>query len=241
MKDYVTLAEYYEKVCSAPSKWEIAKSKSNWHFDYQAKDPKPTFRVIGRVRDLPDIHELKSLKLVSPNDILNTPGHDAVSSEVADLVRWGYPYWGYDAYEAHPKLLDLPSRIGMERASLRINKQSVGQCVLTHIDRCTGLLKDLVESPELRNMPVNPETGEPVNKRAVRLLLMLTSWDPGQFMLFGNSPFIQWRAGDLVWFDWMNVPHSTANASHSDRYLLKITGLVDPDSWIFTENAFREF
>lgn len=240
MKERITLAEYYEKVCNTPSKWEFAKSKSNWHFDYQARDPHPTFRIVGRVQCLPSIPELKSLKLISPGNTLTSPGHDAVKSEIADLERWGYPNWGYDAYEAPPKLLDLPLKLGIENASLRVNKQSVGQCVLTHIDRCTGLLKELMKSPELRNVPVDPDSGVPMNKSAVRLLLMLTDWEPGQFMLFGNSPFIQWKSGDLLWFDWLNVPHSTSNASHSDRYLLKITGLVDQNSWIFSKNAFRE-
>jgi hypothetical protein len=30
----------------------------------------------------------------------------------------------------------------------------------------------------------------------------------------------------VITFDWRNVPHSTANASFENRYLLKITGIT---------------
>jgi hypothetical protein len=58
-----------------------------------------------------------------------------------------------------------------------------------------------------------------------RYMIQLTDWEPGQFWSYGNYNYHQWRAGDLTSFDWMNVPHSTANASHHPRVTLQITGV----------------
>ena len=32
------------------------------------------------------------------------------------------------------------------------------------------------------------------------------------------------KAGDVVWFDWANIPHSTANTGPWPRTIAKITG-----------------
>jgi hypothetical protein len=54
---------------------------------------------------------------------------------------------------------------------------------------------------------------------------MLTDWEPGQFYSYGTYTYSHWRAGDVHIFDWVNVPHATANASRSMRPVLQITGL----------------
>ena len=38
--------------------------------------------------------------------------------------------------------------------------------------------------------------------------------------------------GDVLFFDWRNTPHSTANCGIHNRPFLKITGTVDDDSYI---------
>ena len=37
---------------------------------------------------------------------------------------------------------------------------------------------------------------------------------------------MQWHAGDILTFDWPNIPHCTANASLLPRPLLQVTGVV---------------
>ena len=41
-----------------------------------------------------------------------------------------------------------------------------------------------------------------------------------------------WKKGDVMFFDWQNTPHSTANCGTEDRPLLKITGTLDDDSFV---------
>lgn len=39
-----------------------------------------------------------------------------------------------------------------------------------------------------------------------------------------GTSFMQWRKGDIVWFDWRNMPHASANAGWDPRCLIQITG-----------------
>jgi alpha-ketoglutarate-dependent taurine dioxygenase len=59
----------------------------------------------------------------------------------------------------------------------------------------------------------------------VRITVMLEDWQPGQFIIYGNTVYQQWRAGDCHFFDWKNIPHATANASEHTRITLQVTGL----------------
>jgi hypothetical protein len=61
--------------------------------------------------------------------------------------------------------------------------------------------------------------------RVVRYFVQLTDWQQGHFWSFGNHCWSNWFAGDVVTFDWWNVPHSTANAGHVPRATLQVTGI----------------
>lgn len=65
------------------------------------------------------------------------------------------------------------------------------------------------------------------DKFPVRLFLALDDWAPGQLFQLGTDLWYNWRAGDIMWFDWKNLPHATANASLHNRPLIRITGLMD--------------
>lgn len=56
-----------------------------------------------------------------------------------------------------------------------------------------------------------------------RVIIHLSDWHPGQFLMFGNQPTMQWRAGDCILFD-SDIPHAGANASRHFRYSLRLTG-----------------
>lgn len=58
-----------------------------------------------------------------------------------------------------------------------------------------------------------------------RLFLALTDWQYGQVFGFGSKIWSGWKAGDVLWFDWQNLPHYTANTGISNRAIVRITGL----------------
>jgi hypothetical protein len=56
-----------------------------------------------------------------------------------------------------------------------------------------------------------------------RVIIHLNDWEPGQFLMMGNQPIMQWKAGDCLLFD-SDVPHAGANSSRHYRYSLRLTG-----------------
>ena len=66
-------------------------------------------------------------------------------------------------------------------------------------------------------------------KPVYRCFVALDNWHPGQIVNFEPNFWTEWKKGDVLFFDWRNTPHSTANCGKKDRPLLKITGtLKDP-------------
>jgi hypothetical protein len=88
----------------------------------------------------------------------------------------------------------------------RVHVQHPGQTWNLHIDKLE------------KWMPEDPT-------QVVRYFVQLTDWQPGHFWSFGNYAWTGWRAGDVVTFDWLNVPHATANAGHVPRVTLQLTGI----------------
>ena len=59
----------------------------------------------------------------------------------------------------------------------------------------------------------------------VKFFIFLEDWKPGHFMQFGTT-FLKWKKGDVVYFDWKNIPHATANAGWEPRCMLQVSGVV---------------
>ena len=52
-------------------------------------------------------------------------------------------------------------------------------------------------------------------------------------MNFEPGFWTNWKKGDVLFFDWRNTPHSTANCGVHERPLLKITGTIDDDLYVW--------
>ena len=48
----------------------------------------------------------------------------------------------------------------------------------------------------------------------------------GHIIQFGNTYVHPWKKGDVIWFDWSNIPHSTVNTGPWPRSLAKVTGKI---------------
>jgi hypothetical protein len=129
------------------------------------------------------------------NDLRNTGA--PVELELTDAV--------FDI-SAYPTLTRMSEYFAIEDAKIRMHYQQPGQMFNLHIDKLQ------------ERCPDDPE-------RVIRMSIMLTDWEPGQFYLYGTTTYSHWRAGDVHIFDWANVPHATANASRSMRPVLQVTGL----------------
>ncbi len=51
----------------------------------------------------------------------------------------------------------------------------------------------------------------------------MEDWKSGHYFEIDNKPFVDWKAGDWVWWKG-TVPHSASNIGVETRYTLQLTG-----------------
>lgn len=200
------------------SNWESGKERSNYHFNYDIKDaPEDVFHYLGRIAPdwnlaVDDIIEQSKPATWATRGYKGegvAPPREDLASEEYDLERFGY---GKDYtithlnWEIPPVLQKYVDDFGLDDCMARIHVQKPGEVWNLHIDK---LSKWCPEDPS----------------RVMRIFIQLTRWYPGQFWEFGNYHWNQWRAGDVVTFDWQDIPHCTANAGLESRVTLQLTGI----------------
>lgn len=201
------------------SNWEVSKTKSNYHFDPLIKDdPKDVITHLGQItptwnNDLPSIIEYskpatwatrgyKGEGIEAPPEELATEEYDLTSHGMSkDLpithLNWRIP----------DSLQKVSDDFGLEKCMNRIHVQLPGEVWNLHIDKL------------YKWSPDNPEN-------IMRIFIQLTDWQPGQFWEYGNYHWSQWRAGNVTTFDWVNIPHCTANAGFHPRVTFQLTGII---------------
>ena len=108
------------------------------------------------------------------------------------------------------KFLDMAKLFGVGPVpKIRVHVQYPGEVFTQHIDKLAAF---------------SWKPNEATVQQIKRIVVFLTDWAPGHFYQFGNNSVQGWRAGDIHTFDWPNVPHCTANAGHTPRVTLQITG-----------------
>lgn len=111
------------------------------------------------------------------------------------------------SHKLPPVLTKIVKLFELESAEARVQVQLPGQMWNLHIDKLQKWSRD------------HPE-------KVMRIVVHLTAWEPGHFWHYGNFMHSHWQVGDTHTFDWMQVPHSTANAGLFPRLSLQITGLA---------------
>ncbi len=106
----------------------------------------------------------------------------------------------------------LINATGLDIVESFIHLQKPGQMTVMHYDgaRCEGKLDHMTEQQK--------------RQQVIKLFIFLDDWSPGQVMLMGSDHFAKWRKGDVLWFDWPNLPHGTANFGLENRPMLFIVG-----------------
>ena len=210
------------------SNWEITKERSKYHFDNTIFDSR--WDAVHSVGKLPVTWQselntmIESSKPVSwrtrgrDNDPL-TRKSEEYDQEEYDLEKIGMPkdYIVTNLnYTLTPGLEKVANLFCLEKCMSRVHVQRPGQVWNLHLDKLE------------KWMPNDPS-------KVVRYFIQLTDWEQGHFWNFGNYMWSGWKAGDVVTFDWLNVPHSTANAGHSPRVTLQITGIKTEQTDKFLE------
>lgn len=200
------------------SNWEITRQRSRYHFDTATMDPQwDTVQNLGEIKVNWSTELTKAIADSKPvtwrtrgreSDPLKR-GSEEYDQEDYDMEQQGY---GRDyvvtnlSYELAPVFQQIADQFGLEKTMARIHVQHPGQVWNLHLDKLE------------KWMPADPT-------QVVRYFIQLTDWQQGHFWSYGNYSWTGWRAGDVSTFDWWNVPHSTANAGHTPRATLQITGV----------------
>lgn len=211
------------------SNWETSKARSNYHFDNTKKDdPASVMTYLGHI-DPTWNADLESIVANSKPATWATRGYkgegieappDELAAEEYDLTSHGM---SKDLAITHlnwkipPSLQAISDAFGLDKCMNRIHVQQPGELWNLHIDKL------------YKWAPDNPES-------VLRVFIQLTDWCPGQFWEFGNYHWNQWRAGDVVTFDWANMPHSTANAGFDSRVTFQLTGIKTDKTYDFLAN-----
>ena len=199
---------------SMKTNWELGKELSNYHFDKSIKDT-DSFRKVGRfVGDWKDELEeaYKTMASVTWNNRWHKHGKkdprgNLSENEIKDIIDAGGDpdmtmYQG--SYTIGPVMQKMIDVLGMDNCRHKLHIQLTGEVVTMHMDKHYEL-----------------DGGE-----ARRFLIALEDWEPGQFVVFGNQLCERWTAGDIITWEWRDIPHATANASLHKRPLLAVTGVV---------------
>lgn len=208
------------------SSWEITRARSQYHFDTSIMDPRwDTVISLGRIL-APWQQELEQA-IANANPITwRTRGQsddplkrkaEEYDQEDYDLEQQGYgsDYVVSDmTYNIAPVFQQIADQFGLEQCMTRIHVQRPGQTWNLHIDKLE------------KWMPTDPS-------QVGRYFIQLTDWQPGHFWSYGNYNWSGWHAGDVTTFDWWNVPHATANAGHSARVTLQLTGVITEQTRVF--------
>lgn len=212
------------------SSWEETKANCNYHFDTARRDSRWD-NVIG----------LGSFSGSWDKELVEVIKH----AEPATWATRGYKAQGVDI--PRPDLTaeeyDL-ERIGMDKDAvithLNWNIPRVFQRMADAFQLIDPMLRIHVQQPgEVWNLHLDklqkwcPDDPTQV----LRVFVQLTDWQPGHFWAFGNHTYSHWRAGDVVTMDWQNCPHATANAGHTPRVTLQITGVRNN----FTDKFLTDF
>jgi hypothetical protein len=225
----------------------IADAKG-YHFDTtQWDDRYDTARVLGRfegdwsdeVAELIELSKPQTFNSRGDEEFVNydppkpstnkkQDAYENAEAEFFQKVGFGEGYYNYKiinkvntkAGNMVQKMIDCFAFEAPTQDTIHV--QMTGQCFPWHVD-----------------IFQNRHEYKLVDKsRLMRVHVMLTDWQQGQWFGYGNYTYTGWKAGDFHTFDLDNVPHYTANASYHPRVSLMLTGMRTEATDKFLWEAF---
>ncbi len=212
------------------------KSISKYHFDPFEKN-ESSFQILGRFAGLDWFSEVSALekearggsnfnfdkaldygqgkKRLNLQFDLKLTGDKSYNPEHVFLNRIEAPLL---CREKAPTIFKMADWFALEPETLdvRIHIQHPGQVFPIHVD---GLSRQRISDDKHEKMQVRPEEWG-------RFQVQLQDWVWGHMWAMGNQYWSQWRAGEIMYFHWWDIPHATANAGFAPRYSMQVTGIL---------------
>lgn len=213
----------YQDAVGYVSNWDYLKNTfSNYHFDkWKYDEIGDWYHPLGRF-NLPS--NIDAILSVLEEESKKTSWHDYTTKELhPKFIGKKNPLHILEEYDREvsgikgeytqiipdPQILEIQNLATywkMERWHSRIHIQMPGQAWAQHLDKVWHF------------NPADPT-------KMMRIIVALRDYEPGQMILFGNTIYTRWRAGDVITFDTHNVPHGSVNLSKFPRPFLVITGI----------------
>ena len=227
------------------NKWDRIKTVQ--HLIEFIEDPKCD--VMGMSNELVDLNKSSfwtaaNVKFdIDVQKLLNTKPnirHDEIStvtmvpSELEYHKENNYTN-GYDRIKPNDDVDKIVRALGFgENSSVWVNVQPPGALMGRHVDFISCFTYENIDKSEsLNKMTYDKARRQPAGLKTIwRCFVALDDWKPGQIVNFEPGFWSNWKKGDVVFFDWKNTPHSTANCGATLRPLLKITGVIDDDEYV---------
>ncbi len=139
---------------------------------------------------------------------------------------------GYDRIDPPVALRKIATALGFtETSSVWLNNQPPGAVMGRHVDSVSCFTYE--QHDNFLDMKYDKQIRQPKEmKKIYRCFVALDDWHPGQIVNFEPKFWTNWKKGDVVFFDWQNTVHSTANTGEHNRPLLKITGTMKDDTYV---------
>jgi hypothetical protein len=238
------------------SRWLQAKSFSN--YDESRFGPDPVDSVIDRLGIFegldftPDIHfaEHGNFGATTLIDRTGTPEfRDELSSHypitmVNDAEKIGidlnnFPMFDGALVEDNSACRKISNFIGLDFDAANLgakrdygyesfHMQRPGQMLMYHHDLYYAIIRDV--DPELAWKP----------EKLRRFVIFMEDWKPGHIWIAGNNTYSHWRKGECITWNWVDMPHGTANLSSVTRYSLHLTGYMTEASWSFYNQGNKD-
>lgn len=204
---------------------EYMRENRLWHFDPCCTEVR--YKVIGRflgnwideINRIP-FGEAKNLNNSMPHRCIGSVFDEVHLGNIKDSIACHYPdnltygrvYDQKKSGRALPKVFErMVNAIPLEQSYVKATKQRPGELWPFHFDNFHALRTDSDDvwaDPGIR-----------------RIVIALEDWSWGHYYLFGNSVWHNWKAGEIVYFDWLE-PHATANCGPTPRHTLFVTGKI---------------
>lgn len=199
-----------------------------------------SYKIICNISDIPDHHHFCKKSDFSENETgfgdwrtqsrtyaLEQLGVPKEHIATADL---GVSAMGFDRYTVtdHSVVERLAQTLGLTKPSARVQILPPGGTSLLHLDDLdqgymfpleANLKRIQFSDQEVARFKADP-------RYAVRFLIMLEDHMPGQLMTFGEQVLNEWNRGDVIYWDWPTVAHSTMNTGYWARPLMRLSGLA---------------
>lgn len=201
-------------------RWECNMSNSEYHFDETTKDQSGDwFKVLGNVgnsfnQEVEDICNATTQYIKHEKNTENLaftlPNYDKFTGTIKSITSKAF----IDKSTPYHELKKIQKIFDIKEHSL----DAIAHSTRLVIQPSGGMYRMHIDDELWKIYPQDPS-------QVVRLTVMLQDWKPGQFFMYGNLIYDNWKAGDVHIFDWPNTPHATANASAFNRITMQITGL----------------